>query len=246
MTGAALAGRTALVTGASSGIGRAIALALGAEGCAVAVGYGAGRAPAQEVVEAIESGGGRARAFGADLADAAACTALARDVEAALGPVDVLVPNAGVGVRCALEDVGLDLWMRTMDVNVRAPFLLAQAIVPGMAARGFGRVLLLSSIAAFTGGRVGPHYAASKAALNGLTHSLAGRFAGAGVCVNAIAPALIEETQMLPGDPGELAAAVPAGRLGRPDEVAALAVAMLSNGYLTGQVVGHDGGMHPR
>ncbi|MGZ4278493.1 MAG: SDR family NAD(P)-dependent oxidoreductase [Solirubrobacteraceae bacterium] len=241
-----LRGRTALVTGASSGIGRALALRLGAAGCAVAAGYGSGRAAAEAVVAEIEAAGGRARAFGADLADAGACAALARDADAALGPVDVLVPAAGVGVRRALEDVDLDLWAQTMDVNVRAPFLLAQAIVPGMARRGFGRVLLLSSIAAFTGGRVGPHYAASKAALNALTHSLATRFAADGVCVNAIAPALIEDTQMLPGDPGELAAAIPVGRLGRPGEVAALGLAMLENGYLTGQVVGHDGGMHPR
>lgn len=236
-----LDGRTALVTGASSGIGRALALALGRAGCTVACAYGSGREAAEAV--AAQIGG---RAFGADLADADATVALAREVEAALGPVDVLVPGAGVGVRCRLEDVDPELYARTMDVNVRAPFLLAQAIVPGMAARGFGRVLLLSSIAAFTGGRVGPHYAASKAALNGLTHSLANRYAAQGVCVNAIAPALIEDTQMLPGDPGELAAAIPVGRLGRPEEVAALGLAMLANGYLTGQVVGHDGGMHPR
>ncbi len=241
MSASPLDGRVALVTGASSGIGRALALALGGAGCTVACAYGTGRAAAETV--AREIGG---RAFGADLADAGATVALARDVEAALGPIDVLVPGAGVGVRCGLEDVDAELWARTIDVNVRAPFLLAQAIVPGMARRGFGRVLMLSSIAAFTGGRVGPHYAASKAALNGLTHSLANRYAADGVCVNAIAPALIEDTQMLPGDPGELAGAIPVGRLGRPEEVAALGLAMLANGYLTGQVVGHDGGMHPR
>ena len=104
----------------------------------------------------------------------------------------------------------------------------------------------MSSVAAFTGGIVGPHYAASKAGLHGLTHFLAARVARDGVTVNAIAPALIERTGMLPGRPEELAARVPVGRLGRPEEVAELALAMLANGYLTSEVVGLDGGIHPR
>jgi 3-oxoacyl-[acyl-carrier protein] reductase len=115
-----------------------------------------------------------------------------------------------------------------------------------MRARGFGRVLFLSSVAAFTGGIVGPHYAASKAGLHGLTHFLATRVAGEGVTVNAIAPALITETGMLHGEPDELRAHVPVGRLGQPAEVADLALAMLRNAYLTNQVVSLDGGMHPR
>ena len=101
-------------------------------------------------------------------------------------------------------------------------------------------------MAAFTGGIVGPHYAASKAGLHGLTHFLATRVAGEGVTVNAIAPALITDTGMLPGEPDELRARVPVGRLGRPDEVADLALAMLRNAYVTNQVVSVDGGMHPR
>ena len=115
-----------------------------------------------------------------------------------------------------------------------------------MRARGFGRVLFISSIAAFTGGIVGPHYAASKAGLHGLTHFLAARVAAAGVTVNAIAPALITDTRMLPGEPEELRDAVPVGRLGRPDEVADLALAILRNRYMTNQVVSLDGGIYPR
>jgi 3-oxoacyl-[acyl-carrier protein] reductase len=115
-----------------------------------------------------------------------------------------------------------------------------------MRERGYGRILFTSSVAAFTGGVVGPHYAASKAGLHGLTHFLASRVAADGVTVNAIAPALIEDTGMLPGDPGELAKMIPAGRLGRPEEVADLMLAILRNGYMTNQVVGLDGGMHPR
>ncbi len=115
-----------------------------------------------------------------------------------------------------------------------------------MAERGFGRILLVSSVAAFTGGIVGPHYAASKAGLHGLTHYLAARLATSGITVNALAPALITGTGMLPGDPEELARRVPVGRLGQPAEVASLADAILANPYLTSQVVSIDGGMYPR
>jgi 3-oxoacyl-[acyl-carrier protein] reductase len=133
-----------------------------------------------------------------------------------------------------------------MAVNLRAPFLLAQRCVPGMRERRFGRILLMSSVAGFTGGIVGPHYAASKAGLHGLLHFIAAREAGNGITANAIAPALIDQTAMLPGDPGELASRIPVGRLGRPAEVADLAMSVLRNGYMTNQVVGLDGGMHPR
>lgn len=103
-----------------------------------------------------------------------------------------------------------------------------------------------SSARAFTGGAVGAHYAASKAGLHGLTHYLAALLAADGITVNALAPALIADTGLLPGDPGQLAARIPVGRLGRPEEVAALAIAVLTNDYLTNQVVSLDGGMHPR
>ena len=115
-----------------------------------------------------------------------------------------------------------------------------------MRERGFGRILFTSSIAALTGGIVGPHYAASKSGLHGLTHYFASRVAGDGVTVNAIAPALIEDTAMLPGDPGDLASRIPVGRLGTPAEVADLVMAILRNGYVTNQVISIDGGLYPR
>jgi 3-oxoacyl-[acyl-carrier protein] reductase len=114
-----------------------------------------------------------------------------------------------------------------------------------MRERGYGRILFTSSVAALTGGIIGPHYAASKSGLHGLTHFLASRAAADGVTVNAIAPALIEDTGMLPGDPRELATRVPVQRLGRPEEVADLMLAVLRNGYVTNQVISIDGGMHP-
>jgi 3-oxoacyl-[acyl-carrier protein] reductase len=241
-----LTGRVALVTGGSGGIGRAIALALSAAGVSVAIGYGASDAAAQQLAGQITAAGGRAAALSADLAYAAEVARLAEDTEHAFGPVDILVNNAGTGERLRLEAIAIEDFDAAIAVNLRAPFLLAQRLVPAMAERGFGRVLFMSSVAAFTGGVIGPHYAASKAGLHGLTHSLATRFAAAGVTVNALAPAVITDTGMLPGSPDELARLVPVGRLGRPAEVADLALAVLRNPYLTNQVISLDGGMYPR
>ena len=241
-----LRGRVALVTGGSGGIGRAIAARLAADGAAVAVAYGRQEGPARQVAGEIAAVGGQAVAVAADLRDPAAPGALADAVERALGPVDVLVSNAGLGRVQSLDEISSADFDEMIAVNLRAPFLLAQHLVPGMALRNFGRVLFISSAAAFTGGIVGPHYAASKAGLHGLTHFLAARLAPSGVTVNALAPALITDTGMLPGEPGELAGRVPVGRLGQPDEVADLALAMLRNAYLTNQVISLDGGMYPR
>jgi 3-oxoacyl-[acyl-carrier protein] reductase len=241
-----LRGRVALVTGASGGIGGALARRLAAEGATPALAYAASREPAERLAGEIESAGGRAVAIGADLARPEAAAELVDAVEQGLGPVDVLVPAAGLGEVRALEEVSLEELDRTIAVNLRAPFLLAQRIVPGMRERGFGRVLFISSIAALTGGVIGPHYASSKAALHGLTHFLAARTAADGVTVNALAPALITNTRMLPGEPDELKGRVPVGRLGTPEEVADLALATLRNPYITNQVISIDGGMYPR
>jgi 3-oxoacyl-[acyl-carrier protein] reductase len=235
-----------LVTGASGGIGRALARGLAGVGVRVALGYSRSGVQAHRVAEEIAHAGGEAWPVGADLADPGAPAAQVGAVIGRFGRLDLLVCNAGIGERRDWPDVTLEDWERAMAVNLRAPFLAAQAALPGMLERGFGRILFVSSLAAFTGGLVGPHYAASKAGLHALTAFLAGRVAAAGVTVNAIAPALIADTGMLPGAPAELAARVPVGRLGRPEEVADLAMAMLRNSYLTGQVVVLDGGVHPR
>jgi 3-oxoacyl-[acyl-carrier protein] reductase len=238
--------RVALITGASGGIGAELSRGLARGGAAVALHYASNEAAASEVAAEIEAAGGRALALRADLRDPAAPERLVSEVERALGAVDVLAANAGLGRAAPWEDVDAEAFDETVAVNLRAPFLLVRRVLPGMRERGYGRVLFTSSVAALTGGIVGPHYASSKAGLHGLTHFLASRVAADGVTVNAIAPALIEETGMLPGDPGELAKVVPAGRLGKPAEVAELAIAMLTNGYLTSKVVMLDGGLHPR
>jgi 3-oxoacyl-[acyl-carrier protein] reductase len=226
-------GRVALVTGGSGGIGAALVERLEQEGVTVAVHYARNRPDAGHV-------------FQADLEDPAAPHRLIDEVEADLGPVDILAANHGHSHRATYDEVDAQAFDRMLAVNLRAPFLLARRVLPGMRERGYGRILFTSSVAALTGGVVGPHYAASKAGLHGLTHFLASRAAADGVTVNAIAPALIEDTGMLPGDPAELAKLIPAGRLGRPEEVADLMLAILRNGYMTNQVVGLDGGMHPR
>lgn len=241
----ALRGRVALVTGGSGGIGKAVVRALAAEGAAVAVGYGSQAAGAEQTAAEITARGGRAVAVGADLRSAVAPGQLADAVEQALGPIDVLVSNAGTGRRRSLEEVTAAEFDETLAVNLRAPFLLAQRVLPGMRERGFGRILFVSSVAAFTGGIVGPHYASSKAGLHGLTHFLASRFAADGITVNGLAPALITDTGMLPGEPEELARRIPVGRLGRPTEAADLALAILRNAYLTNQVISVDGGSYP-
>lgn len=240
-----LSGRVALVTGASGGIGAAICRRLAGEVSGIAVGYASSAEPAQALAAEIVSGGGSARAFGADMADPTAPERLIGEVRTALGPVDVLVVCHGLARQAGYEDVDVAAFDLTLAVNLRAPFLLAREALGGMRERGFGRVLFVSSVAAFRGGVVGPDYAASKSGLHGLTHFLASRVAVDGVTVNVLAPGFIE-TAMLPGDPQQLAEATPLGRVGHPEEVADLALAILRNGYINSQVFSIDGGMSPR
>lgn len=239
--------RVALVTGASGGIGRALARRLAGAGCHVALAYGKDEDGVRQTESLVSEYEIRSTTLAGDLGDPDVARRLVTEAEHALGPVEVLVLNAGSGRQRDWQEVDLDLWEHTIAVNLRAPFLIAQSALPGMMERGFGRVLAVSSVAAYTGGVVGPHYAASKAGLHGLVHYFAGRTASAGITVNGIAPALIEETGMLPSAPdGGPPLPIPVGRLGKPDEVADLGLAMLSNGYLTNQIVLLDGGLHPQ
>jgi 3-oxoacyl-[acyl-carrier protein] reductase len=249
-----LEGRLALITGASRGIGAAIAERLARErGADVAVGYESNGDAASRVVSRIEGSGRRAVAVGGDLRDPAAVESICEQVEGSLGPVDVLVSNAGIAPRQDLEEISVEDWDEVMEVNLRPAFLLARRLAPGMRERGWGRIVLVSSVAALTGGLVGPHYTASKAALIGLSHSLAASLAPHGVTVNTVAPALIEGGGTLPGGGPDdeqahekLAARVPVGRLGRPEEVAQVVCSLAANPFVTSQTISVDGGMHPR
>jgi 3-oxoacyl-[acyl-carrier protein] reductase len=240
----AFAGRVALVTGATRGIGREIAMRHSHQGAAVAVGYGSDREAAERLAGEL----GNAVAVGGDLADAAVAGRLVDEAEAALGSVDVLVANAGVAPRIPFEEISLGAWDRVHAVNLRAPFLLAQRVAPGMRERGFGRILFVSSVAAYVGGFIGPHYASSKAGLHGLAYGFSKALAPHGVTVNVLVPALVD-TDMLPDDPAlrdEIRSWIPVGRFGRADEVAELGLAILANAYVTGQAISADGGVHPR
>jgi 3-oxoacyl-[acyl-carrier protein] reductase len=242
-----LTDRVALVTGASRGIGAAIAIRLAQAGADVAVGCGRRQDLAAQVAGTIAGAGRRAVVVSGDLADPDVPARMAAEAAARLGPVDVLVANAGVGTKADLDDVDARAWDQVMAVNLRAPFLLAQAVVPHMRDQHYGRIILMSSVAAFNGGILSPQYTASKAGLIGLAHSLAVTLARHGITVNAVAPGLIA-TDMLTGDPRlpELASGVPVGRAGRPAEVADLVAAVVGNAYLTGQTISVDGGRHPR
>jgi 3-oxoacyl-[acyl-carrier protein] reductase len=238
-----LQGRVALVTGGSGGIGTDLVERLADAGCAVAVHYSGHEDAAREVAERAEQRGARTAVVQADLASPDGTRGLVDEVERVLGPIDVLVPNAGVNLPVgSIEDLTIEDWDRTIAVNLTAPFLLAQRTVPGMIERGFGRVLFVSSVAAYTGGMVGPHYAASKSGLHGLVFWLAKQTAAHGVTVNAVAPALVA-SGMVPEDFD--ASPIPVGRIGRPEEVGELAMAMLSNAYVTGKVFLADGGLYP-
>lgn len=244
----ALAGHIALLTGASGGIGKAIGRRLADEGLDVCLSYGRHGDDAEAVAEYARALGRRAITVAADLSDPSAPEAVVEKAERELGHVDVLVANAGAADIKGWQNIDLASWNATLAVNLTAPFLLAQRVLPGMVERRFGRILFISSVAAFTGGVVGAHYAASKAGLHGLMHHLAPRVAADGVTVNCLAPALVGETKMFPADleTGTPPIPIPVGRIGRPDEMADMAITMLRTGYLTNKVITVDGGLLPR
>src|SRR5229473_588989 len=220
---AALTGKIALVTGGARGIGRAIALELARAGCDVALNYHQRKDDAQAAASEIEAAGRRCAAIQADVSRGADVAHLVREAESQIGSVDILVNNAGKIIIQSIDQMGEEDWDELIAVNLKSCFLMTQAVLPGMRARRWGRIINLSSVAAQVGGVVGPHYAASKAGMHGLTHFYASRLAKEGITVNAIAPALIE-TEMVTANLNATPDKIPVGRFGAPDEVAAVAV----------------------
>ena len=238
-----LAGRVALVTGGSRGIGRASALALAEAGCDVAVNYLNSAELAQDVVASIEQMGQRAVAVKADVSSERDVIRLVTEVEAALGRVDVLVNNAGINPSKPLAELNSSDWHRVISQNLTSAFLLSQAVLPGMRERQWGRIIMLSSIAAQTGGVVGPHYAASKAGMIGLAHSYASLLAKEKITSNAITPALID-TDMIHGNDRIQPSLLPVNRFGTADEVAQAVLFLAQNSYVTGQTISVNGGWY--
>jgi 3-oxoacyl-[acyl-carrier protein] reductase len=236
-----LNGRIALVTGASRGIGAAIAIALARAGAAVAVNYRERAAAAEAVVADIKSTGRRGIAVAADVSQAAAVAKMVDHVASALGPIDILINNAGMAIVRGIDGLTESGFDRTIAVNLKSAFLCTQAVIPAMRAKQWGRIVNISSGAARGAGAIGVHYNASKAGMEGLTRGYAARLVKEGITVNAVAPSLIE-TDMMRGR-SDLAARIPLGRFGRPDEVAEAVLMVLGNEYMTGQTIMLNGGM---
>jgi 3-oxoacyl-[acyl-carrier protein] reductase len=242
--------RVALVTGASRGIGRAIAVELARAGFAVGVNYVHRLDQAEETVAAITAGGGEAAALQADVADSQAVEAMFARLDRRFGRLDALVNNAGVGTRIeSLTDIDDATWRRTLAVNLDGAFYCIRAAVPRLQAAGGGRIVNISSGAAKTGGMIGAHYAASKAGLLALTAKAARELAREGIAVTAVLPSVIE-TEMLDALAGSpearerLRAQFPIGRFGRPEEVAQVVRFLIAEApsYLTGEFVSLRGG----
>jgi 3-oxoacyl-[acyl-carrier protein] reductase len=244
-----LSGRVALVTGASRGIGRATSLLLAKRGAHVVVNYAINDDAAQEVVHQIESAGGRALAVKADVGDPSQLAMLER-ARASLGPVDILVSNAGIGHPKQIVDTTNEEWQRVFDVNARATLILARALLPGMIERGYGRIVTVSSIIGKTGRGYfsTATYGAAKAALITLTMGIA-REGAPYVTANCICPGWIDTgrndtPEKLPIRERALRE-IPLQRLGKPEDVAETVLFLVSDGasYITGQSINVNGGL---
>jgi NAD(P)-dependent dehydrogenase (short-subunit alcohol dehydrogenase family) len=243
-----LEGQVVLVTGGSRGIGKAVALGAAAAGADVAITYRERADAAAGVVGEIESSGRRALAVQADLARSADAARVASAVAGGLGPIDVLVNNAGVLQQKPFAEITEEDLDRVLDVNLKSVFLLCQAVMAPMLERGRGRIVNVASSGGQLGGALAPHYSAGKAGVIGLTRSLA-RIGAPQVAVNCVSPGLIE-TEMTEGEIASPAGAqklreIPLERTGRADEVAAAVLFLAASApYVTGHTLNVNGGLY--
>lgn len=235
--------RIALVTGGSRGIGRASVVALAEAGCDVVVNYLQAADSALQIVEQVKALGRRAIAIQADVSHEKEVERLVEETRTALGPIDILVNNAGIVHSKPIEQLTFTDWARVIGQNLTSAFLVTQAVLPDMRRNRWGRIIMLSSVAAQTGGVIGPHYAASKAGMIGLAHSYANLLAKEGITSNAIAPALID-TDMIRGNDNIKPSLLPVNRFGTADEVAQAVLFLAENAYVTGQTISLNGGWY--
>lgn len=242
-----LAGQTAIVTGSSRGIGRAIALQLAELGAAVTVNYIHSKESAEEVADACERLGAKALPVQADVTKKEDVARLVETASFYLGKPDILVNNAGIASYSLLIDTTEHEWDQVMAANLKAPFLCTKAVLPAMIRKGYGRIVNMSSIWGIAGGSGEVAYSAAKGGLIAFTKALAKEMGPSGITVNAVAPGIVETDMtgaLKQADLESLSRETPVGRLGTPADIASVVafLALPSSGFVTGQVISPNGG----
>lgn len=240
--------KTVLVTGASRGIGKAAAIGFGRLGYNVAVNYCNNREAAEETAAAVNSYGGRAAVYKADISGCREVSDMVSEIEKELGGVDILVNNAGIAEQIVFSDITEEKWDRMFDVNVKGAYLVTKAVLPHMIHEKYGRIINISSMWGVSGGSCEVHYSAAKAAVIGMTKALAKELGPSGITVNCVAPGVIDtdmNVHLSAEDKQMLCDETPLMKIGTPEDVAAAVLYFASEGagFVTGQILSADGGI---